>query len=179
MQWLFNLTSVSPPDMRLSWKYYAYVRFNFLTLFTRWATFRITAYLRLVVLAVGFQHAAKSGLSRDSEVLIRSIDAARSVIQITVERLYPTGHLRYAMEANFVYVSFAAAYLVNVRAPYLHLLLFWWFLYFSFWEPNFCRFCHKKFKRKLYTASIDSSKYWRPTKWPWMNATPLLYTLVS
>ncbi len=57
-------------------------------------------------------------------MLTRSIDAARSVIQITVERLYPTGHLRYAMEANFVYVSFAAAYLVNVRVPYLSLLLF-------------------------------------------------------
>ncbi|KAG7452580.1 uncharacterized protein BT62DRAFT_977217 [Guyanagaster necrorhizus] len=84
---------------------------------------KITAYLRLVVLAVGFQHAAKSGLSRDSEVLTRSIDAARSVIQITVERLYPTGHLRYAMEANFVYVSFAAAYLVNLlRAKFLPLL---------------------------------------------------------
>ncbi|KAK0503182.1 fungal-specific transcription factor domain-containing protein [Armillaria luteobubalina] len=86
-------------------------------------THMITAYLRLVVLAVGFQHAAKSGLSRDSEVLTRSIDAARSVIQITVERLYPTGHLRYAMEANFVYVSFAAAYLVNLlRAKFLSLL---------------------------------------------------------
>ncbi|KAK0483556.1 fungal-specific transcription factor domain-containing protein [Armillaria novae-zelandiae] len=86
-------------------------------------THMITAYLRLVVLAVGFQHAAKSGLSRDSEVLLRSIDAARSVIQITVERLYPTGHLRYAMEANFVYVSFAAAYLVNLlRAKFLSLL---------------------------------------------------------
>ncbi|KAK0210684.1 fungal-specific transcription factor domain-containing protein, partial [Desarmillaria ectypa] len=86
-------------------------------------THMITAYLRLVVLAVGFQHAAKPGLSRDSEVLTRSIDAARSVIQITVERLYPTGHLRYAMEANFVYVSFAAAYLVNLlRAKFLPLL---------------------------------------------------------
>ncbi|SJL00326.1 uncharacterized protein ARMOST_03639 [Armillaria ostoyae] len=86
-------------------------------------THMITAYLRLVVLAVAFQHAAKSGLSRDSEVLTRSIDAARSVIQITVERLYPTGHLRYAMEANFVYVSFAAAYLVNLlRAKFLSLL---------------------------------------------------------
>lgn len=77
-------------------------------------TFRITAYLRLVVLAVGFQYAVKSGVSPESEVFKQSIDAARSVIQITIERLYPTGHLRYAMEANFLYVSFAAAYLVNV-----------------------------------------------------------------
>lgn len=31
-----------------------------------------------------------------------------------VERLYPTGNLRFAMGANFLYVSFAAAFLINV-----------------------------------------------------------------
>lgn len=36
------------------------------------------------------------------------------VIQIMVERLYPTGNLRYALDANFLYVAFAAAFLVNV-----------------------------------------------------------------
>ncbi|KAL0572941.1 hypothetical protein V5O48_009031 [Marasmius crinis-equi] len=77
----------------------------------------ITAYLRLVVLAVGFQHAFKSGISRQSEVLRRSVDAARTVIQIMIERLYPTGDLRYAMEAHFLYVAYAAAYLVNLLRP--------------------------------------------------------------
>ncbi|TFK42647.1 fungal-specific transcription factor domain-containing protein [Crucibulum laeve] len=77
----------------------------------------ITAYLRLVVLAVGFQHSMKRGLSRDSEVVVKSIDAARTVIQIMLERLYPTGYLRYAMEANFLYVSFAAAFLINLLRP--------------------------------------------------------------
>lgn len=76
---------------------------------------RTVAYLRLVVLAVGFQHAAKMGLSRDNIILKQSIDAARSVIQITVEKLYPTGNLRYAMEAQFLFVAYAAAYLLNVR----------------------------------------------------------------
>ncbi|KAJ7582789.1 fungal-specific transcription factor domain-containing protein [Mycena floridula] len=80
-------------------------------------TSMITAYLRLSVLAVGFQYAVKSGLSRDSEVFKQSIDAAQTVIQITIQRLYPTGHLRYAMEAHFLYVSFAAAYLVNLLRP--------------------------------------------------------------
>ncbi|KAF9053603.1 hypothetical protein BDZ89DRAFT_976137 [Hymenopellis radicata] len=84
----------------------------------------ITAYLRLVVLAAGFQHAVRhTNLTRDSEILKRSIDAAKSVIEVTVKRLYPTGNLRYAMEANFVYVSFAAAYLVNLLRPkFLHLV---------------------------------------------------------
>ncbi|KAG6879520.1 hypothetical protein C0992_001853 [Termitomyces sp. T32_za158] len=83
----------------------------------------ITAYLRLVVLTVGFQHAVKSGLSKDSEILQKSIKAAREVIQIMAERLFPTGHLRFAMGAHFLYVSFAAAFLINLLRPtLLHLL---------------------------------------------------------
>jgi hypothetical protein len=78
---------------------------------------RIASYLRLVVLAVGFQHTAKTraGLCRDSAIVLKSVHAAREVIQIMVERLYPTGNLRFALEANFLYVSFAAAFLINVR----------------------------------------------------------------
>lgn len=78
---------------------------------------RITAYLKLVVLSVGFQHLVKTGTSpQGTAIMSQSIDSAKDVIQITIERLYPTQHLRYAMEANFLYVSFAAAFLVNVSA---------------------------------------------------------------
>ncbi|GLB37436.1 putative GAL4-like Zn(II)2Cys6 (or C6 zinc) binuclear cluster DNA-binding domain [Lyophyllum shimeji] len=83
----------------------------------------ITAYLRLVVLAVGFQHAAKLGFTRDSELVSKSVQAARAVIHIMAERLYPTGNLRFAMEANFLYVSFAAAFLMNLLRPKLLPLL--------------------------------------------------------
>jgi hypothetical protein len=75
---------------------------------------RITAYLRLVVLTAAFQRALKHGMSRQSEVFKNALDAAQTVISFMVERLYPTGYLRYAMEANFVYVSYAAAFLTNV-----------------------------------------------------------------
>jgi len=54
-------------------------------------------------------------LRPDSEIFVKCIDAARSVLQITLENLYPTGYMRYAMEANFLYVAFAAAFLINVR----------------------------------------------------------------
>lgn len=78
----------------------------------------IAAYLKLVVLSQAFGVAFKSqGLSRDSEMLRCSLDAARSVIQIMVERMAPTGHLRYAMGSNFLYVSFAAAFLINLLRP--------------------------------------------------------------
>ena len=78
--------------------------------------FRIASYLRLVVLAVGFQRAAntQAGLRKDSAIVLKSVHAAREVIQIMVERLYPTGNLQFALQANFLYVSFAAAFLINV-----------------------------------------------------------------
>lgn len=67
-----------------------------------------------MVLAAAFQHGLKRGLSRQSDVFIKAFDAAKMVISIMVERLYPTGYLRYAMEANFLYVAYAAAFLTNV-----------------------------------------------------------------
>lgn len=98
---------------------------------------RITAYLRLVVLAAAFQHALKRGLSRQCDVFKRALDAAKMVISIMVERLYPTGHLRFAMEANFLYVAYAAAFLTNVRGYrwFASLRLFTIFS-FSCCDPN-------------------------------------------
>ncbi|KAJ7273637.1 hypothetical protein B0H12DRAFT_1007228 [Mycena haematopus] len=78
----------------------------------------ITAYLRLVILADGFQHASKQGFSRDSDILRLSIDAARTVIQIALDRLYPTGNLKFAMEdISLASVSFASAFMVNLLRP--------------------------------------------------------------
>ncbi|PPQ75279.1 hypothetical protein CVT26_015270 [Gymnopilus dilepis] len=76
-----------------------------------------TIYLRLVVLTAGFQKTKADDLKPDSEILLKSIDAARSLIQLTLERLYPTGYLRYAMQTNFVYITFAAAFLINLFRP--------------------------------------------------------------
>ena len=67
-----------------------------------------------MILAVGFQHAAKLGITRGSQLVLKATEVAREVIHIMVDRLYPTGNLRFALEANFLYVSFAAAFLVNV-----------------------------------------------------------------
>ncbi|KAJ7632544.1 fungal-specific transcription factor domain-containing protein [Roridomyces roridus] len=83
----------------------------------------ITAYLRLVILAHAFQYAIKKGLSRNSEILVLSMEAARKVIYIVLDKLHPTGNLRHAMDANFVYVSFASAFLVNLLRPQFHALL--------------------------------------------------------
>ena len=57
-----------------------------------------------------------AGLSRSCSIVLKSIETAHEVIRIMVGRLYPTGNLRFAMEAHFLYVSFAAAFLVNVSS---------------------------------------------------------------
>lgn len=77
----------------------------------------IGTYLRLVILSMAFPYAVKKGIVRESYVAETSIDVACTVIKIMVERLYPTGILRFAMEANFLYVAFAAAFLINLLRP--------------------------------------------------------------
>lgn len=81
---------------------------------------RTTAYLRLVVLAAAFQHTLKRGMTRQSDVFKKALDAAKAVISIMIERLYPSGHLRFAMEADFLHVAYAAAFLMNVSGRVVH-----------------------------------------------------------
>jgi hypothetical protein len=69
-----------------------------------------------VFLAAGFQHAARERTLAGSVLVPRAVEVAREVIHVMIDRLYPTGKLRYALEANFVYVSFAAAFLINVSS---------------------------------------------------------------
>ncbi|KAH6918647.1 hypothetical protein BKA70DRAFT_1366816 [Coprinopsis sp. MPI-PUGE-AT-0042] len=83
----------------------------------------ITAYLQLVVLASGFQASLEQGTLANSQILSLSIQRAHSVIRILVEDLAPTGYLRYAMDANFLYTAFAASFLVNLLRPRLSWLL--------------------------------------------------------
>ncbi|KAJ7064990.1 hypothetical protein C8F01DRAFT_1021784 [Mycena amicta] len=80
-----------------------------------------SAYLRLAILADGFQCAPKETLSRDAEIVRRSIAAAQEVIQITLDKSWP--HLRFAMDGHFLHIAFAAAFLMNLLRPrFLHLL---------------------------------------------------------
>ncbi|KII88984.1 hypothetical protein PLICRDRAFT_53481 [Plicaturopsis crispa FD-325 SS-3] len=81
------------------------------------------AYLRLVILSVGFQSAVKTGLSNNSYIVQESINAAQTTIQTMVNHMYPTVYLRYALEAHFLYVAFAAAFLINLTRPRLQALI--------------------------------------------------------
>lgn len=114
--------SCSPSNQYLSCKHHA----NVCTLIssgqnmeTYSLPYRITKYLTLVVLLAGFQKIAVEDLHQDSEIFGKAVDAAKSVIKITLERLYPTSFLRHSMDSTFLYVSFAAAFLINVRTKSL------------------------------------------------------------
>ncbi|TFK29876.1 hypothetical protein FA15DRAFT_663164 [Coprinopsis marcescibilis] len=83
----------------------------------------IAAYLRLVVLSVAFGASYRSGLSKECQILVKSLEVAQDVINIMVRVLAPTSFLRYAMPANFLYVTFAAAFLINLLRPKLSPLI--------------------------------------------------------
>jgi transcriptional regulatory protein LEU3 len=66
------------------------------------------------------EHAAKAGLNRlkGSSIFRESADAALGVIHLAVDRLHPTGLMRYTAPVSFFYMTFAAAYLINVCPPF-------------------------------------------------------------
>ncbi|KDQ60686.1 hypothetical protein JAAARDRAFT_124881, partial [Jaapia argillacea MUCL 33604] len=82
----------------------------------------IAAYSRLVVLSLGFQYASET-LSREHPIVTRCVEVAKTVIKIMTESLFRTPYLRYSMAAHFLYVAFAAAFLLNLMRPsLLHLI---------------------------------------------------------
>ena len=78
---------------------------------------RLVSYLRLTMLATGVRQMMKkgaSGLTRSCRVFKDAYNAAKTVIETMLDRLYYTRQLRYAPEDQFIYVSYAAAFLINV-----------------------------------------------------------------
>ncbi|KAI5122291.1 hypothetical protein M0805_002370 [Coniferiporia weirii] len=90
----------------------------------------INAFNRLVVLFYGLQRvvAAKkgeegAGASKDDKLVRQCVEAAKEVIKGMIYKLYPTGMLRYSMEAHFLFVTFAAAHLLSLLRPKMAILL--------------------------------------------------------
>ncbi|EPQ58370.1 hypothetical protein GLOTRDRAFT_35883 [Gloeophyllum trabeum ATCC 11539] len=82
----------------------------------------IAAYSRLVVLAHAFQlEFKKRGLNRGCYIVRQSVTEALLVLKIMIEDMYPvtypTRMLRFSMEAHFLYVAYAAAFLLNLLRP--------------------------------------------------------------
>ncbi|KAH7884540.1 hypothetical protein F5I97DRAFT_1468711 [Phlebopus sp. FC_14] len=78
------------------------------------------AYSRLVALSAGLKYAKEDQLDKHS-FLMRCLDAATDVVNAFVRRLFPTPdkkiYLRHAPDAQFVFVTFAGAFLVKLLKP--------------------------------------------------------------
>ncbi|KAF9223844.1 hypothetical protein BS17DRAFT_121764 [Gyrodon lividus] len=78
------------------------------------------AYSRLVALSTGLKHAKEDQLDENS-FLMRCLGAASDIVNAFVRRLFPTPArkilLRHAPDAQFVFVTFAGAFLVKLLQP--------------------------------------------------------------
>ncbi|KZT69157.1 hypothetical protein DAEQUDRAFT_765701 [Daedalea quercina L-15889] len=79
--------------------------------------------LRLTVLGVGIQHSLKRVLYPNMNLLHLAIEAARHILKYDIEYIYPTGFMRYAIEPQYIYVTYSAAFLINLLRPSLTQLL--------------------------------------------------------
>ncbi|KAF8579154.1 hypothetical protein K439DRAFT_1360225 [Ramaria rubella] len=77
----------------------------------------IVNYSRLVMFSFGFQHAVQRGLRREDIFFQRCFDAACAVITTVVDRLAPTGYMRFAPDGHFIFSSFASAFLLKLLRP--------------------------------------------------------------
>lgn len=81
-------------------------------------------YQRLVALSAGLKY-AKADEIRENSFLLRCLEAASDVVNAFVRRLFVTSeqkvYLRHAPEGQFVFVTFAGAFLIKLLQPkYAH-----------------------------------------------------------
>jgi hypothetical protein len=77
-----------------------------------------TNYARLVMFSFGFQKAFQRGFQADDEVFFtRSLESAKTVVNVFVESLVPTGYIRFAPDGYFVFAAFASAFMLKLLRP--------------------------------------------------------------
>ena len=82
-------------------------------------------YCRLVILSFGFQYAIRNRLvtTADDQLVSRCFEAASEVIVTLVERIAPTGYLKYSPDCYMGLPTFAAAFLLKLHRPKFQVLL--------------------------------------------------------
>lgn len=77
----------------------------------------LTNYSRLVIFSFGHQQAFQRGLEQGKVFFDKCYKAASEVVRIAIEILAPAGRLKYAPDGHFVFISFAAAFLLKMLRP--------------------------------------------------------------
>ncbi|KAL1755599.1 fungal-specific transcription factor domain-containing protein, partial [Schizophyllum commune] len=76
-------------------------------------------YSRLVMFSFGFQQAYHRGIKpgdHSDQVFftkVKCLESAKAVIQNMVDKLAPSGYMRYAPDGHFIFASFASAFLLK------------------------------------------------------------------
>ncbi|KAH9836168.1 uncharacterized protein C8Q71DRAFT_69524 [Rhodofomes roseus] len=76
-----------------------------------------TCLQRLVVLGAGVHWCLKKGVALAPDIFDSSVQIAKTTLRIHIDQLYPNGHLRYAIEPQFLYVTYTAAFLLKLLDP--------------------------------------------------------------
>ncbi|KAF8597278.1 hypothetical protein BDV93DRAFT_562453 [Ceratobasidium sp. AG-I] len=74
-------------------------------------------YSRLVIFSFGHQQAFQRGLEQGKVFFDQCYKAASEVVRIAIDILAPSGRLKYAPDGHFVFISFAAAFLLKMLRP--------------------------------------------------------------
>ncbi|QRW23098.1 Fungal specific transcription factor domain [Rhizoctonia solani] len=77
----------------------------------------LSNYSRVVIFSFGHQQAFQRGLEKGKVFFDKCYKAASEVIRIAIEILAPSGRLKYSPDGHFVFLSFAAAFLLKMLRP--------------------------------------------------------------
>ncbi|KAG8686322.1 hypothetical protein FRC11_009129, partial [Ceratobasidium sp. 423] len=77
----------------------------------------LSNYSRVVIFSFGHQQAFQRGLEKGKIFFDKCYKAASEVVRIAIEVLAPSGRLKYSPDGHFVFLSFAAAFLLKMLRP--------------------------------------------------------------
>ncbi|TCD66046.1 hypothetical protein EIP91_001854 [Steccherinum ochraceum] len=78
----------------------------------------LTGYARLVMYSFGFQQAYRRGVQgRDQVFLDKCYQYATTVVTYMVDKLAPSGYMRFSPDGHFVFATFASAFLLKLLRP--------------------------------------------------------------
>ncbi|KAJ3986547.1 putative fungal-specific transcription factor [Lentinula detonsa] len=84
----------------------------------------LIGYSRLVMYSFGFQQAYhRNGIKAGDIFFTKCLEAAKSVIRNMIDKLAPSGYMRFSADGHFTFASFASAFLMKLLRPeFQHLL---------------------------------------------------------
>ncbi|KAJ4490612.1 putative fungal-specific transcription factor [Lentinula aciculospora] len=78
----------------------------------------LVGYSRLVMFSFGFQQAYQRGAIQSGDMFFnKCLEAAKSVIRNMIDKLAPSGYMRYSADGHFTFASFASAFLMKLLRP--------------------------------------------------------------